>query len=152
MKPTLIVLLLSTTLFSQTMPSINSTFESLSPNMIVDDVNLTIDYYINNFGFIAVATVPDSGKFNWGMVQAGNVTLMFQTLKSLQEDMPELKIQAKGSIGTFFIKVKGIESLYAKVKSKVEIAHDMRTTFYGMKEFTIKDVNGYFLTFAEEVK
>lgn len=127
-------------------------FESLSPNVIVDDVNRAVDYYVTHFNFVKVASVPETGTFNWAMVQAGNVTLMFQSLKSLQEDMPELKIQSKGSIGTFFIRITGIEELYQKVKDKVEIAHDMRTTFYGMKEFTIKDLNGYYLTFAEEVK
>lgn len=58
---------------------------------------------------------------------------------------------AKGSLGTFFIKVKGIDAYYESLKNKVELGHDMRTTFYGMKEFTVKDLNGYFLTFAEEV-
>jgi uncharacterized glyoxalase superfamily protein PhnB len=44
-----------------------------------------------------------------------------------------------------------VDDLYQKVKDKVTIASDMRTTFYGMKEFTIKDLNGYFLTFAEAI-
>ncbi len=126
-------------------------FESLSPNVIVDDVNQAVKYYTEVLGFTFITSVPETGSFNWAMVQRDGVTMMFQSLKSLQEDMPGLNISAKGSLGTFFIKVKGIDAYFERLKGKVELAHDMRTTFYGMKEFTVKDLNGYFLTFAEEV-
>ena len=126
--------------------------ESLSPNVIVDDVNAAVEYYTATLGFNLITSVPESGKYNWAMVMRDGVTLMFQSLHSIQEDMPSLKIQSKGSLGTFFIRMTGIDDLYQSVKDKATIAVDMRTTFYGMKEFTIKDLNGYFLTFAEEVK
>ena len=127
-------------------------FESLSPNVIVKDVNQTVDYYTKTLGFTLIATVPESGTYHWGMVKRDGVTMMFQTLKSLQEDMPTLGIQSQGSIGTFYVRMTGIDALYQSVKGNVEIALEMRTTFYGMKEFVIKDLNGYYLSFAEEVK
>jgi len=126
--------------------------ESLSPNVIVDDVNKAVDYYTRNLGFKFITSVPESGTYNWAMVMSDGITMMFQSLTSIREDLPSLKITAKGSLGTFFIRMTGIDQLYADVKDKVEIADDMRTTFYGMKEFTVKDLNGYYLTFAEEVK
>jgi uncharacterized glyoxalase superfamily protein PhnB len=127
------------------------TFESLSPNIIVDDVNKAIDYYTTIFGFTLLASVPEAGVYNWAMVQRGNVVLMFQSLKSIQEDLPSLNIKTKGSSGTFYVKVKGVEELYNAVRGKVEIAGEMRITFYNAKEFTVKDLNGYFITFAEDV-
>jgi uncharacterized glyoxalase superfamily protein PhnB len=125
---------------------------SLSPNVIVDDVNKAVDYYVKNLGFNLIASVPESGNLNWAMVMRDGITIMFQSLKSIQEDLPELKINQKGSIGTFFIEMEGIDQLYKEVKDKVEILGEMRTTFYGKKEFTIKDLNGYFITFAEDIK
>jgi len=126
-------------------------FESLSPNVIVDDVNKAVDYYTTLLQFSLLASVPESGTFNWAMVQKENVVFMFQSLPSIQEDMPSLKISSKGSIGTFYIKVKGIDELYHSIKDKVEIAVDMRVTFYNAKEFVIKDLNGYFLAFAQDI-
>jgi len=111
-----------------------------------------VDYYAGILGFSLIASVPESGRFNWAMATRDGVTLMFQSLRSLREDMPSLNLQSKGGIGTFFIKMKGVDSLYQILKGKAEIAIDMRTTFYGMKEFTIRDLNGYFLTFAEEMQ
>jgi uncharacterized glyoxalase superfamily protein PhnB len=127
-------------------------FQSLSPNVVVDDVNQTVDYYTQNLGFKYITSVPESGKYNWAMVMRDGVTLMFQSLPSIQEDLPELLITKKGSMGTFFIEVQSIDTLYKQVKGKVDIVGEMRTTFYGKKEFTIKDLNGYFLMFAEDVK
>lgn len=126
--------------------------ETLSPNLVVADVNKAVDFYTQNLGFTFITSVPEKGAYNWAMVMRDGVTMMFQTLPSIQEDLPSLKIESKGSLGTFFIRMTGIDQLYHDVKNKVEIAADMRTTFYGMKEFTVKDLNGYFITFAEEVK
>ncbi len=128
------------------------TLESLSPNLIVDDVNKTVDYYTSILGFTLIASVPETGMYNWAMSMRDGVTLMFQSLPSIQEDLPALKINSKGSMGTFFIKMQGIDSLYQSIKDNADIVVDMRTTFYGMKEFVVRDLNGYFLAFAEEVK
>ncbi len=130
----------------------NINFESLSPNLVVADVNKAVDYYTKTLGFSLIVSVPESGTFNWAMVMRNGVTMMFQSLPSLQEDMPGLKIQAKGSFGTFYIKIKGLDAYYKELKGKTGIVVDMRTTFYGAKEFVIKDQDGYFLCFAEDVK
>ncbi|MEI9919195.1 MAG: VOC family protein [Bacteroidota bacterium] len=124
--------------------------ESLSPNLIADSVNASVDFYTKNLGFTLAASVPETGTYDWAMIQRDGVTLMFQSLKSLQEDMPSLKLDKKGSLGTFFIKMNGIEELYNSVKGKLDIALEWRVTFYGMKEFGIKDPDGYYMVFAED--
>ncbi|MEJ0057341.1 MAG: VOC family protein [Bacteroidota bacterium] len=125
---------------------------SLSPNLIVDDVNKAVEYYAQKIGFTLVASVPEQGTFNWAMVARDGVTLMFQSLESIKEDMPALQVNSKGGIGTFFIEMEGIDELYESLKGKADIAFEIRTTFYGKREFGIRDLNGYFLVFAEDVK
>jgi len=125
-------------------------FESLSPNLIAVDVNKTVEYYIKTLGFSLIACVPETGAYNWAMVTRDGITMMFQSLPSLQEDLPQLKISSKGSPGTFYIKVNGLDSLYESLKGKANIVVDMRTTFYGAKEFAINDLDGYYLMFAED--
>ena len=124
--------------------------ESLSPNLISDSVNASVDFYTKHLGFSLVTSVPETGTYGWAMIQRDGVTLMFQSLKSLQEDVPSLKFDRKGSLGTFFIKMKGIEELYKSLQGKVDIALEWRVTFYGMKEFGIKDPDGYYMVFAED--
>ncbi len=127
-------------------------FESLSPNLITADVNKTVEYYTKTLGFRLIASVPETGIYNWAMVMRDGITMMFQLLSSLKEDLPELKFNSNGSLGTFYIKVRGLDSLYESLKDKAEIAVDLRSTFYGAREFAIKDLDGYFLMFAEDAK
>lgn len=147
----LIAITISTTLFAQNMKK-TVKFEQLSPNLIVDDVNKAVEYYIRNLGFTMVVSVPESGKFNFAIVNRDGINIMFQTLPSIQEDMPALKVVSKGSLGTFYINIRGVDAFYKELKGKVDIVVDMRSTFYGAKEFVVKDLNGYFLAFAEDVK
>ncbi len=127
-------------------------FESLSPNLIAIDVNKTVEYYTKTLGFSLIASVPETGVYNWAMLMRDGITMMFQSLSSLKEDLPELKFNSIGSSGTFYIKVKGLDSLYESLKAKAEITVEMRTTFYGAREFAVKDLDGYYLMFAEDVK
>lgn len=124
--------------------------ESLSPNLIVADVNRSVDFYTSKLGFAKIASVPDSGKLNWAMVMRGPVTVMFQTLSSIQEDVPELKLSAGSAAATFYIKVKGLNAWHETLKQNVPIALPMRKTFYGANEFAIKDPDGNVLMFAED--
>ena len=99
-----------------------------------------------------LASVPEKGIFNWAMVQRENVTMMFQTLKSIQEDLPSLKLKTGTSVGTFYIKVKQLDVLLKSVTGKLEMAVELRTTFYGAREFAVRDPDGYILMFAEDAK
>lgn len=143
--------LLASSIQSQNMTSEPIKFQSLSPNLVVADVNRSIDFYINVLGFTFVASKPDTGTFEWGMVSKDDVIIMFQTYKSLREGISSIKAPS-GSFGTLFIKVTGVENYYNLIKKRADVASELRLSEYGMLEFTIRDINGYYLTFAEEAK
>ena len=44
--------------------------------------------------------------------------------------------------------VDDIEALYKGIKDKAAIIEDLHTTFYGAREFCIRDSGGHVLTFA----
>ncbi|WP_432714589.1 VOC family protein [Pedobacter sp.] len=122
--------------------------ESLSPNMYVNDVNSTMQFY-NLIGFKSVMTVPENGEEPiWAMMQNGNVTLMFESFKNIEDRLPEISRQDGGSL-LLYIKVKDINSFFDSIKDHVTVLHGLQKTFYGATEFTIKDCNGYVLTFAD---
>jgi uncharacterized glyoxalase superfamily protein PhnB len=125
--------------------------ESLSPNLVVADVNRSVDFYTGKLGFAKIASVPDSGKLNWAMVMRGGATMMFQSLASIQEDVPRLKLTSGAAAATFYIKVKGLGAWHESIKKTVPIALPMRKTFYGANEFAIKDPDGNVLMFAQDV-
>ncbi|MBL7864696.1 MAG: VOC family protein [Cyclobacteriaceae bacterium] len=127
-------------------------FESLSPNLIVADVNQSVDFYVRQLQFKKIASVPETGILNWAMVMRGPVTMMFQTAASIKEDLPSLDFSTAEASATFYIKVKGLDTLLKSLDGKIELVVPLRKTFYGAREFAIKDPDGYILMFAEDVK
>ncbi|MDB4904406.1 MAG: glyoxalase [Mucilaginibacter sp.] len=123
--------------------------ESLSPNIFVNNLNETIDFY-KSIGFQLVMTVPETGDdFVWAMLVNGNVTFMFQTFISLGEELPKISRKDGGSL-LFYIKLKKIREYFDLIKDKVTVLKPLETTFYGATEFSIIDNNNYVLTFAED--
>lgn len=122
--------------------------DSLSPNIFVKDMNKTIDFY-KQLGFDVITTVPEEGEFVWVMMTCGKVTFMFQTFQSLGSELPSITRQDGGSL-LLYIQTKEIKHFYEKIKEKVHILKGLEKTFYGATEFSILDINGYILTFAED--
>ena len=125
--------------------------KSLTPNLMVNDVEETIEYYTDILGFTLLRTVPDTGKLNWAMVKLNDVLIMFQSTTSLKSDLPRLKGEKPGGGLTFYVKVDGISELHGQLTDNdVEVISDLESTFYDTIEFSIVDVNGYVLTFSED--
>ena len=133
--------------------------KKLTPNIMVADVNATIDYYKQNFEFEFVMGV-DEGKevkmgdfgdstLTWAVLKKDDVEIMLQREDSLVEELPEFKGLKIGGTFTLYLSMQDVKSFYDKIKDKVEVIKDMRKTFYGADEFVIKDLNGYIIYFAE---
>ena len=127
----------------------SSEFSSITPNLMVGDVNETIDYYQSVLGFDLIMSVPESGVRNWAMMKKGDVSIMFQEKGNLVSEYPDLADREPGSGLTLFIKVKDVSSLFESLKPKADLCSELHETFYGTKEFAITDCNGFILTFAE---
>ncbi len=124
--------------------------DSISPNIFVKDINETIKFY-KHLGFKVVMTVPEQGDFVWAMMTRGDVSFMFQTFDSLGSELPAISRQDGGSL-LLYIQTKEIRLFHDKIKDKVNVLKGLEKTFYGATEFSIQDINGYILTFAEDEK
>lgn len=126
--------------------------KDLTPNLMVKDVNKTVDFYKNILGFDVIATVPEEGVWVFAIMQSGSNMLMFQEEKSIKKEYPQLnKFEQSGGF-TFYIHVDDVHALYDQLQGKAAIAKDLHQTFYGSTDFAIEDCNGYILTFSEERK
>jgi uncharacterized glyoxalase superfamily protein PhnB len=122
--------------------------ETLSPNIFVRDINQTIEFY-KVLGFELTAAVPEQGDPVWAMMGCGKVTFMFQSFASLAGKLPDISRQDGGSL-LFYIGIKNIRTFFERIKDKVTVLTELEKTFYGATEFSIRDINNYVLTFAED--
>jgi lactoylglutathione lyase len=123
--------------------------KKLTPNIMVEDVNRTIEFYQKFLGFELLVTVPEEGQFAWAMMKRGEVEMMFQSRTSLGEEIPALQQKEIGGSLTLYIEVEDVKELYEHLKGNITIVQDMHLTFYGAQEFAVQDCNGFILAFAE---
>lgn len=124
--------------------------QSLTPNLLVTDIEATIDFYRQNLGLEVQMFYPQTGKAVWAMIAKDQIALMIQEKQSMTAEYPDLKERTIGGSQTFYLNVSGIEELYEKLKQNgVSIVIELRSTFYEAKEFAMKDLNGYIFTFAQ---
>lgn len=132
----------------------------LTPNLMVEDVNRTVEFYHDVLGFEFVMGVIEElqeiltsyqqdRSLDYAMMKCGNVEIMFQAEKSLARALPVLKGREIGGTLTLYMELDDVSDLYTRVKDTVAVVKDLHTTFYGMQELYIEDCNGYILTFAE---
>jgi uncharacterized glyoxalase superfamily protein PhnB len=122
--------------------------DSISPNIFVRDINETIKFY-EHLGFTVIMKVPEEGDLVWAMMNCGSINFMFQSFDSLGNDIPEICRQDGGSL-LFYIRIKDIRKFHDTIKDNVKVLKGLEKTFYGATEFSIQDLNGYVLTFAED--
>lgn len=135
--------------------------QKLTPNMVVNDVRETVEFYVGILGFKLNMAVPknseiiesklkDGETYSYAMVSRDEVFIMFVRKDDFEEDHLLLKDSTIGASVSFYIDVEDVSEIYSSVKDRAEIVIDLRTAWYGMQEFYMRDCNGYILGFAEK--
>jgi uncharacterized glyoxalase superfamily protein PhnB len=142
----------------------NVKFKKLTPDLMVADVTAAVKFYTEKLGFKLEMLVPendnrvetkldDGKKYVYAMVSRDEVFVMFMRKDVYEKDVPALKGLPIGASLTFYFDVDSVGELCDSFKENgVDIIRDISTTWYGMKEFYIRDCNGYILGFAEQAK
>jgi uncharacterized glyoxalase superfamily protein PhnB len=123
--------------------------ETVSPNIFVTDLPGTIEFY-QKLDFQVITSVPDAnGEMIFALMINGATTFMFQTFKSIENQLPAVSRKKGGSL-LLYIKMKGIRAFFEKIRKTIPIMSDLEKTFYGATEFSVVDPNNFVLTFAED--
>lgn len=123
--------------------------KSLSNNLMVNNVDETLDYY-TNIGFKVVYKSPEEGAAYWAYVKKDNIELFFQSKNSLTKEFPELQNYERGGALTLWFRVENISEWYKQIKDKTEVIRPFGITEYnGANEFVVRDINGFILHFSD---
>lgn len=122
----------------------------LSPLLAVNNMKNTIEFYKNVLGFKIGMVFPDADNPEYADLSKDGMVLMFITIKNVG-------IGSEEKLGTgmnLYMEIDGdIDEYYAEVKSKdVEIAADIKDEPFGTRDFTVKDIDGYQLTFNQRLQ
>lgn len=119
----------------------------ISPTLAVRNVKETVKFYRNTLGFEMGMTFPDISNPGYADLSKDGVVLMFIPAKNIGIGGDE-----KLGVGVnLYIQIDGdIDEYYQELKKKgVNIVVAIKDEPYGIRDFTIEDIDGYKLTFNQ---
>jgi uncharacterized glyoxalase superfamily protein PhnB len=127
------------------------TFTDVTPNLVVADLDRSLAFYRDVLGFEVATTVPDQGPFAFAWMRRDSVSVFLNSEASA-------RLKASAGTNTLFMTVQaddtasGIDALFAAIKDRAPVTMELVNQFYGMREFAIKDPDGYVVMFAQEIR
>jgi hypothetical protein len=116
--------------------------ERIVPMIHVPDVKATADWYAS-IGFKLVRCNEEEGEMNWALLSLGSSELMLQA-----GGKPSAAQRREVDL---YVHTDNLVALHARISGHVEMIEGLHDTFYGMSEFIIRDINGFWLTFGQPV-
>ena len=109
----------------------------------VPDVRATVEWY-EDIGFKVVATYGEEthDNFSFAIVSFGETEVMFST-DGERSDKWRREVD-------LYVYTDNIDELYENLKDRVDVVETPHDTFYGMREFIIRDPNRFWITFGQE--
>ena len=120
---------------------------NLSPLLAVRNMKETIEFYTKSLGFKMGMAFPDASNPEYVDLSKDGMVLMFIPAKG-----HGISSKAKLGIGVYlYLQIDGdIDEYYKELKKKgVRIAVDIKDEPFGVRDFTVPDVNGYKLVFNQ---
>jgi len=117
--------------------------QSVVPMIHVPDVRATVDWY-GSIGFERVRYNEEDGEMNWALLSLGNSEIMLNC-----GGRPSFEHRREVDL---YIHSDNVDELYLRFKDRVEVVEGLHDTFYGMREFIVRDVNRFWITFGQPVQ
>jgi uncharacterized glyoxalase superfamily protein PhnB len=117
--------------------------QTVVPMIHVPDVSATVDWY-TSIGFKLIRHNEEDGEINWAKLLFGNSELMINA-GGKPSDNHRRDVD-------LYITTDDVDDLYRRLKGRVQVVEDIYNAFYGMREFIIRDINGFWITFGQPVQ
>lgn len=119
----------------------------ISPTLAVRNMKQTIEFYKNSLGFKMGMAFPDADNPEYADLSKDGMVLMFIPAENIGIGSEE-----KLGVGVnIYMQIDGdIDEYYNELKDKgVKIVVDIKDEMYGIRDFTVEDIDGYKLTFNQ---
>ena len=120
--------------------------ERIVPMVHVPNVAATAEWYASiGFKIREIARESgDDGEVVWASLTLGGSEIMLNAGgKSSSASRRDFDL---------YIHTENIDQVRSAIGEHVDMVEDLHDTFYGMREFIIRDCNGFWITFGQPVK
>lgn len=115
------------------------------PMIHVPDVAATAQWYESiGFSIVDTARECDEGEVNWALLRLGESTIMLNAGGKPSD--------AQRREFDLYIHVDDVDSVRQSLNGKGTMVEDLHDTFYGTREFIVRDLNGFWITFGQRTR
>jgi uncharacterized glyoxalase superfamily protein PhnB len=116
--------------------------QQVTPMIHVTDVRATVAWY-QSIGFAVLNTFDAEDGMTFALLSYGNSQIMLSAGgRPPTEDRREVDL---------YVRTDDVDRLYERLKDRVQIRLGLEETFYGTREFIVRDLNGFWLTFGQDL-
>jgi uncharacterized glyoxalase superfamily protein PhnB len=116
--------------------------QTVTPMFHVPDVRATAEWY-SALGFEVLRTNEDCGEMNWALLSFRDSMLMLSS-----GGAPSTAHRRDVDL---YIHIDGLDALFERLRGHGEVVEPPHDTEYGMREFILRDLNRFWITFGEEL-
>ena len=125
------------------------TIKRITPILFAQEIETCIQFWTERLGFQKTVEVPEGDKTGFAILEKDGLELMYQSYASVEKDNAATAQLARKGPTFLYIDVDDLSRALAATKG-AEIAMTERSTFYGSREFGIKDPVGHWIIFAQQ--
>ena len=127
----------------------NAAVKKITAILFAREIEPCISFWTEKLGFNKIVEVPEGETIGFVLLEKDGVELMYQSYASVEKDSPETAAVARKGATFLYVEVGDLEEALSATKG-AEVVMPVRSTFYGAKEFGIKDPMGHYIIFAQQ--
>jgi len=109
------------------------------------DLRQTVKFYTEILGFKCQAVYPDAANPFWASLCKDEVEIML----TARNDHSTLEKPVM--TGSLYFNLDNVDEAWEQLKEQATVEYPIENFDYGMREFAIRDCNGYLLQFGQEI-
>lgn len=109
------------------------------------DLRETIKFYTELLGFVLDGIYPNNKEPCWACVIKDDIVIMFTTRNA------HSTVEDTTMTGTLYFYPNDVDEAWELLKDKAIVEYPIENFGYGMREFAIRDCNGYLLQFGQGI-
>jgi uncharacterized glyoxalase superfamily protein PhnB len=123
--------------------------KKITPILFAQELEPCIRFWIDRLGFQKTVEVPEGDKIAFAILEKNGLELMYQSFASVEKENAATGAAARKGPSFLYIEVEDLNAALEAAQG-TEIVMPVRTTFYGAKEFGVKDPAGHYFIFAQQ--
>jgi uncharacterized glyoxalase superfamily protein PhnB len=121
----------------------------ITPILFAQEIEPCIRFWTDRLGFQKTVEVPEGDKAGFVILEKDGLELMYQSYASVEKDNAATAELARKGPTFLYIDVEDLNQVQAATAG-ADVAMPERSTFYGAKEFGVKDPAGHWIIFAQQ--